>query len=757
MGNFNSRLTEPVFYNVESGIHIGESASQRTNRISARLHKVLSPDRHKKITATINRIVNEQASPQLSHLPQRPKYLAVSSNYKNEERFEKNSGINSSSYTNDSSAFPSEVESLCDSWSCDERAWSFDGSMKGNFSPTSLRHKFNRMSCELSPDRTSNRLYFNQLSIESFNSDCSGFSGNVRTSAGEALSSGELTREISLDSCASDDSFLTRDVDSVTSEFLDDLSCLGSEIVSVKLTLDKLHEDIVKLNSNGQIGVVPSDGLLDEYDGLNDQSDYTDSSKSAVAVVKRHKARIYNRFLLPSCIDFPLDEASLVSCNPKSLSAVPRRTDLCDRRKEFGKQRAISLPVTPLSVIEVDENDSGSDFGQSLSSDSPHHIVTPAVESSLKNAANKSKNIQSVEYASAGANEAYGSNFGGYVNKQSSVFPKRSGPLTVSSVSAESGFQEDGFDISRRTSIDDLCNVSKAKSTTVSSYDVNSRLKIKTFNGSEDYLASISSSTKVAAMKKVVSVLQISGFLSDSFQEIHDDDLASMRSMVFQALKIGCNFLIKYGGTEQIIKRLTELCSSREWIPTFSFFSEGGSAKEQFINISKDCLQILTEQMNNIGKELSDGRDVGAYLMAAYDSDSSVELKILDAVKLLMMLSCIDLYALVSIELSVDVITNGPVFPFLLFLKPEASSPKMYFVNHLNYLGSHLRLNELDLYVLSYALGVTTRILELTGPNLIDAEDKSLKRISRYYPDWNIGISPEIILARTDFSYLCPS
>ncbi|KAG1699861.1 hypothetical protein GQR58_005448 [Nymphon striatum] len=401
MGNFNSRYAEPVFYNVDTGIHFKESPDQRTRRIAERLQNVFSPARSKKLTATLNRIANKQTSPSVL---KRPNHLPLNNSHNKSNEFStsndlnlkyESSGFTPSSYINESSAFPSEMESLCDSWSCDERAWSQNGSLKGNFSPASLRQKsFKFSSSDQSEENSAasnSKFYVREDSFNNFydsGSEYSGYSSNYfRTSGGESLCTEGvgLNREFSIDSVLTDEASelcsLEPIPESIAVETLNCFNQIESEVMNIKHVLLEIDSEILS-KQTGKPPLFRSLSFSDTFDGAGDKSDSSISNQSAVAFVQRHKERITNRGLLGS------KRSDSISSQKMSPSVISMSTPQShgsfsyDSDKSFTRQRGISLPITPMSIIDTDsfETDSGSDFGQSLSSDSPKKNLVPVSE-----------------------------------------------------------------------------------------------------------------------------------------------------------------------------------------------------------------------------------------------------------------------------------------------------------------------------------------------------------------------------------------
>lgn len=146
------------------------------------------------------------------------------------------------------------------------------------------------------------------------------------------------------------------------------------------------------------------------------------------------------------------------------------------------------------------------------------------------------------------------------------------------------------------------------------------------------------------------------------------------------------------------------------------------------------CLQDTEDQLNAAANpEL--------FLARRLNEDPTLDARLVEAVKILMLKSALDLFALSQRDSD----RPCPVFATVLFSRASSATPRDLLLNHLNRLGREQEVQEVELYLLGYALATT---LTVVRPTLSGSEDC----ISRY-PEWQVGSWPEVVLVEQDGQY----
>ncbi|XP_022256486.1 uncharacterized protein LOC106472171 [Limulus polyphemus] len=227
----------------------------------------------------------------------------------------------------------------------------------------------------------------------------------------------------------------------------------------------------------------------------------------------------------------------------------------------------------------------------------------------------------------------------------------------------------------------------------------------------------------------------ISSYGWKKLRMIKRDEYCALRASLFQVLSRGLPVLQRYGGAStvyQVIKVVPclylDCIVSLKVVPCLYL--------DCIISLRGSSFLIFFQE-----KEVaSTTADVEDFLVAKLNNNPTLDTHLMEAVKLLMLVSAIELYPRYQSQ------ENLPVFIWLLFARATSRTPKDLMLNHLNVLKETKHIKEVELYLLGYSLFVTLKVFQLLhyGSN----------NFVTHYPEWNIGTWPEILLiAENDLHY----
>ncbi|CAN8004417.1 unnamed protein product [Ixodes hexagonus] len=232
----------------------------------------------------------------------------------------------------------------------------------------------------------------------------------------------------------------------------------------------------------------------------------------------------------------------------------------------------------------------------------------------------------------------------------------------------------------------------------------------------------------------------LSGLCVASMRRVKHDGYDAIRAAAFQVLASGGSLLSSHRGANAVYQRFHEPASlgKLQWLERWHFHRKLGhtsatSCLQQFWECLS-CLQDTEDQLNAAANpEL--------FLARRLNEDPALDARLVEAVKIVMLKSALDLHALTQRDSD----QPCPVFATVLFSRASSTTPKDLFLNHLNRLGMEQEVQEVELYLLGYALATT---LTIVRPALSGSEDC----ISRY-PEWQVGTWPEVVLVEQDGQY----
>jgi len=169
------------------------------------------------------------------------------------------------------------------------------------------------------------------------------------------------------------------------------------------------------------------------------------------------------------------------------------------------------------------------------------------------------------------------------------------------------------------------------------------------------------------------------------------------------------------------------------WLKNWSFGSRLPYSPEKSVQGFKDCLESL-HRLSSVSIRQNQNRE--EFLVDQFNSDPDLDVRLMEAVKLLMFVKSAELY---------DANLKGadiPIFAILLFARETSETPQAFMEKHLNFMGDSGGLEQVEMYLLGHTLGVTLRIVR---PSSYDSEDYIC-----YYPERSEGCGPEVNLIAED-------
>ncbi|XP_028659634.1 inactive ubiquitin thioesterase OTULINL-like [Erpetoichthys calabaricus] len=188
--------------------------------------------------------------------------------------------------------------------------------------------------------------------------------------------------------------------------------------------------------------------------------------------------------------------------------------------------------------------------------------------------------------------------------------------------------------------------------------------------------------------------------------QIRGDNYCALRATMFQVLSRGVPF--PFWMREQDITKVPEMLFYKQgcnWIQQYSFGPEKYAGPKVFYKL-RQCMDMLKMQWGEMYrlKEKKDREKACKMLF----SDESMEYKIYEAVKFLMLYLAIEMFE--GINQGQDV----PNFCRMLFARDTSLDPVSFMLNHLNCIGDTGGLEQIEMFLLGYTLKLKIRALRLS-------------------------------------------
>ncbi|GAB6026548.1 hypothetical protein CHUAL_012967 [Chamberlinius hualienensis] len=217
------------------------------------------------------------------------------------------------------------------------------------------------------------------------------------------------------------------------------------------------------------------------------------------------------------------------------------------------------------------------------------------------------------------------------------------------------------------------------------------------------------------------------------FRPIHCDGYSVLRSIILQMVLQGYSPIEQSGGVDIVKKTFSKwIRCNYKWLSHWRYPKNDFCMQDDCLRTMFECLQSL-DWMTSVACSSANSEKSAVNTL---NSDPDVELQIVEAAKLLMLKSALELYETMSVDKVV------PNFVLKLFSRETSSTPEAFMHNHLNHIGCHQVMEAVDLYLLGHSLGVTICV--------ISPDDNNKDDIMKFYPDCKLGIWPEIYLIKSE-------
>ncbi|XP_043921147.1 ubiquitin thioesterase otulin-like isoform X2 [Protopterus annectens] len=216
-------------------------------------------------------------------------------------------------------------------------------------------------------------------------------------------------------------------------------------------------------------------------------------------------------------------------------------------------------------------------------------------------------------------------------------------------------------------------------------------------------------------------------------RRVRGDNYCALRATLFQALS-QLTHLPSWLQSKDLDKIPEKLIAEYDWINQWRFGQDVKMENESPSEIMKACLQHLKEKWTYL-HSLEDPHEKVVACENIFQGEQE-EYFLYEAVKLLMLKKAIELYC--EKEDGNDV----PIFCWLLFAREESDSPYRFMKNSLNQVGYTGGLEQVEMFLLGYALELTIAVYRLS--------DFGTDEFLTFYPDDHKDIWPVVILTAED-------
>ncbi|RXM34136.1 Ubiquitin thioesterase otulin [Acipenser ruthenus] len=185
-------------------------------------------------------------------------------------------------------------------------------------------------------------------------------------------------------------------------------------------------------------------------------------------------------------------------------------------------------------------------------------------------------------------------------------------------------------------------------------------------------------------------------------RRVRGDNYCAMRATLFQAL-VQSNEAPAWLQREDFIQLPEKLASCYDWIKQWRFTQENENGR--LVELLRGHMQLLKRKWLAV-VESSSAEERQAVCDEIFRNEEE-EYSLLEAVKLLMLNTAIELYNDMQQEKDV------PIFCWLLFARDSSDTPCTFLSNHLNQVGFSGGLEQVEMFLLGYALELTINVYRL--------------------------------------------
>ncbi|XP_059152732.1 uncharacterized protein LOC131938641 isoform X2 [Physella acuta] len=188
---------------------------------------------------------------------------------------------------------------------------------------------------------------------------------------------------------------------------------------------------------------------------------------------------------------------------------------------------------------------------------------------------------------------------------------------------------------------------------------------------------------------------------------IRGDNYCALRSVLFQVLVNGERVTQRWSGIIGIMDSLHDLYSDPSInFPSWTFANRlPGHCKDRLASLSKCALSLyatIEEVCNLPSREEREKRTI-----CLLNTNATFDLELMEGLKIMMLLN------LVNLRCQMDDGEDVPIFSHLLFARDTSETVSDFLKNHLNTVGDSGGLEQVEMCLLGYTLGVRIRVLRL--------------------------------------------
>ncbi|XP_034251657.1 uncharacterized protein LOC117651607 isoform X2 [Thrips palmi] len=221
---------------------------------------------------------------------------------------------------------------------------------------------------------------------------------------------------------------------------------------------------------------------------------------------------------------------------------------------------------------------------------------------------------------------------------------------------------------------------------------------------------------------------EIPGLLGlNAIRVVRGDNYCAVRGTIFQALVRGLPLPSGHNAASRCSQLLSD--PSGNWLRSWNFAGRLPYAGDNVENGIRDCLL----SMDSTIERLQAASDRESALVNMLNNDPWLDARLCEAVKLLMLVGALELKA------AADQGQPLPLFAELLFARDTSSTPNDLMHNHLRHVGDTAGLEQVEMFLLGYSLGIRIRVVR---PSAFGSQDY----VTSYPDPEDIGIDMSVAL-----------
>lgn len=213
----------------------------------------------------------------------------------------------------------------------------------------------------------------------------------------------------------------------------------------------------------------------------------------------------------------------------------------------------------------------------------------------------------------------------------------------------------------------------------------------------------------------------------NAIRVVRGDNYCAVRGTIFQALVRGLPLPSGYHAASRCSQLLAN--PSGHWLRSWNFAGRLPYAGDNVENGIRDCLLSIDSTV----ERLQSASDRESSLANMLNNDPWLDARLCEAAKLLMLVGALEL------KVAADQGQPLPLFAELLFARDTSSTPCDLMNNHLKHVGDTGGLEQVEMFLLGYSLGIRIRVVR---PSAYGSQDYVCS-----YPDFqdiSVDISKEV-------------